>query len=152
MRGLIIAALVLFPSEAYLSGSSTVHADSKYFRVELESVRKIFERDSGDAERDWHAEWRKSHQPVANRIKKKIEADIESMVEPYGLLPFRAELREVVEESETDEGIEALESKRPFRYRLRFEGTSVIVVLAKLPPKKARHALHKALARHIPSD
>ena len=62
VRSLVIAVVLLFPSEAHLSGSSHVHSDSKYFRVEMESVRVIFPRGSGDREGEWHREWKQEMQ------------------------------------------------------------------------------------------
>jgi hypothetical protein len=146
-----VLAVLLLSASGEASGSSTVHADSKYFRVQMESVRKIFA--AGDGEGEWHADWKKEHQPIVNRLKKKLEAEIEPLAETYALLPYQAKLPVVLDDAEdTDEGIEAVKSHKPFQLRFRYEMTSVSVVVAKMPSKAQRRELRKALGRHQPTE
>jgi hypothetical protein len=132
-----------------LSGSSIVKADSKYFRVEMESVRKIF--DGGEGETEWHDDWKKQHRPMVERVKKKLETEIDALAQKYSLLPWDAKLPKVREESEdVYEAEQAIKSGKPLQYQFRFERMSIYVAFAKLPAKAVRAELKKALGRHGP--
>ena len=104
VSGFVLVAILLSPSEAHLSGSSTVFSDSKYFRVSIESVRKIFAYNENEPNRegDWHAEWRKNNQPRVNQLRARLEPAFPSLVESYGLRPFKPGLPEVEEGNEED--------------------------------------------------
>ena len=151
--GFVVAAvIILFPAEAHLSGSSTVSSDSKYFRVSLESVRKIFAHDDNhpDQEGDWHVEWRKTNQPRADKLKKTLEPAIHALVAEYGLIPFSADYPEVVDGLAEDRP-DVIQSKKPFQYLYRFGDVTLSVAFQKLPPAPARKSLGEKLERALRS-
>jgi hypothetical protein len=156
-RGTLVA-LILFACARPVgaSGSSEVHADSQHFRVELESVRKIFSR--GQGEREWHESWKAEARPRAHRIAKKLEAVLPELVTRLGegatLVAWDKTLPEVtaaIDEPDSDEARRAPKGK-PVRYVFRlgdYETVRVSVAFAALPSRKARKALEKALGKTV---
>jgi hypothetical protein len=146
LHGLVVVALLLFPREARLSGSSEVELRSRHFAACFESVRKIF-GDSGDEQR-WHAEWRASARERLVPIMAAIEKEVPSLRRDprWRLATYGDQLPEVCEAppAEAPKGPVrcALSIERPF-------GLRVTVAFERLPSEEARRALTERVAEIV---
>jgi len=131
-----------------VSGSSVVIADSRHFRVEIESVRKVF-ADPED-EGPWHTSWREQNQPHADRARDRIARALPKLAKRLPLADYTPELIVVVEGNEGEETTKnLLASKQPFAYRLWAGGVGVYVALRALPAAPVRAELKALLTAAV---
>ncbi len=143
---LIVATLVLYPREAWVSGSSEVEVQSRHFVVRFESVRKIF-GDSRDESR-WHAEWRAKALRRLAEIRAAIDERIPALSKDrrWRLAVYDAALPEVCDRRPEEPPVGPVRCHVPVR---RPFGLTVIFALERLPSQEAVAALGDEVAKIV---
>ena len=147
MRTAIVFALLLIPSEARLSGSSTVEAVSEFFAVQIQSIRPIF-RDP-DQEREWHKSWKDENRENAEKLKRALEPKFPALQKRFKIMAYNKDYPEV-HDALADEESQREITKKPFRCKFDVGFISIIVAFSSKPPAAVRRDLQRELEKLLP--